>query len=707
MDDRVGRPVLGRLAAHPALICALLAATTMVVFWPVVHHDFINYDDDLYVTANRHVQAGLTWQGLAWAFGRVHGQATYWHPLTWVSHMIDCEVFGTRAGGHHLVNLLIHTLNTVLVFVVLRRMTGAFWRCALVAGLFALHPLQVDTVAWVAERKNLLGALFWLLTMWAYVAYAAKPGLGRYVLMVVLYAMGLMCKPVLVTLPFVLLLLDYWPLQRLQPSSLRRLVLEKMPLFALAALSSLITLMAHHDLGSLNSTARLPLEPRMENAIVSYVRYLEKVAWPFNLSVFYPYHGSWPMWKVALCGVCLLGACWAAVRAARSHPSLLVGWLWFLGVLVPFIGLVQAGAQAMADRFMYVPLIGLSILLIWGAAAVVERLHLPAGWAAVLGGSMLALCALRTTNQLSYWQNSEALFQHAIAVTEGNFLAFNNVGVCRFNEKHFDEAIAYFQKSLQFAPAYADALDNMGAALEAQGKPEAIEWYRKAIQAEPTYADALYNLGNQCERLGRFSEAAAYFEAVLRVRPDHYKARNNLGNVLNGLGRLDEAATQYRLALELQPDSYPIHRNLGAVLAARGRLDEAIFHYRQALRQEPKEANLHYQLGLALALQSKWSEAIEQYNEALQLARGSAEVEYNLGYALRMQGRPAEAATHLEEALRLKPEFPLAHYNLGCVLAEQGRRDEAVSHLKEALRLKPDYREARDKLRAQGVPLSE
>jgi len=472
---------------------------------------------------------------------------------------------------------------------------------------------------------------------------------------------------------------------------------------ALAMASSVITLLAHEGLGMLQAGSRLPLELRLENAVVSYVRYLGKTIWPVKLAVFYPYPMGWPMWQVILSGLLLLAVSALAVCAVRSRPWLLVGWFWFVGVLVPFIGVVQAGKQAMADRFMYLPLIGVFMLLVWGAAGFFRWLCLPKRGIAFVCGAVLVLCAARTLDQLRYWQDSEALFRHAVAVTKDNGLALDGLGVALFGRGRLDEAMECYRQSLKINPTDAHALNNLGAALEAKGSPEGISWYRKALQADPAFPDALYNLGTAEAGQKHYAEAVRLFEAVLRVNPSHLEARNNLGNTLANLGRREEAIAQYRFALQLQPSNPRIHCNLAALLVTQRKLDEAARHYRQALTHAPNDPNAHYQLGIVLALQEKWDEAIEEYGEAVRRAPKNAEVRYNLGYALRAQGRLDDAISELGEAVRLKADFPLAQYNLGCALAAKGLREEALVHLEEAVRLKPDYEQARHELERLGA----
>ena len=442
-------------------------------------------------------------------------------------------------------------------------MTGACWRCVVLAALFALHPLQVDTVAWVAERKNLLSALFWLLTMLMYVRYVEVqsqepvPGIQSclsrithhtlpfYLCSLFFFALGLMCKPVLVTLPFVLLLLDYWPLQRLQrhtlnslPSTLRRLVGEKTPFFLLAAGFSLITVLAHRELGSLDFTPRLPLGLRLENALISYVRYLGKTIWPSNLAVFYPYPTGWPIGKVVVCGVLLLALCVLALRAASSRPWLFLGWFWFLGVLVPFIGLVQAGAQAMADRFAYVPLIGLLLLLIWGAHELTQRWPYRAIIRLVAAMAAALLCLALTRQQIVYWRDGETLFRHALSVTDSNYLAQNNLGSALLEKGQVDEAIPPFREALRLAPGYTDALNNLGAALLRKGQTEeAIARLQAALKLKPDLAKAHCNLSVALARQGRLDEAIVHLNEALRLAPGDAEAHSvSLGSRWAGKG---------------------------------------------------------------------------------------------------------------------------------------------------------------------------
>jgi Tfp pilus assembly protein PilF len=514
------------------------------------------------------------------------------------------------------------------------------------AAFFALHPLQVDSVAWVTERKNLLSAFFWLLTTWAYVRYAqrksragAVSSVGSrlstldYSLALVFFALGLMCKPVLVTLPFVLLLLDYWPLQRLQVSTISRqpatlsqpsphrpqlavprqpsaldlqlawrLLREKIPFLALAVASSLITIRAHHALGMLDSVSRLPWDTRMENALVSYVRYLGKTFWPSRLAVFYPYPAAWPMWEVVACGLLLLVVSGLVLVTARSRPWLLVGWCWFLGVLVPFIGLVQAGAQAMADRFMYVPAIGIIVAMIWGLHGLAKGGRYQPNGLSVAGGAAIVLCLALTRQQLGHWQDSETLFRHELEVAENNDLAHYNLGLALGMKGQVDEAISQYQEAIRLKPDNAAAHYNLGIDLYKKGQiDEAIRQYQETIRLKPDYALAHNNLGNAFLRKGQTAEAINQYQEAIRLKPDSADAHYNLGIAFVRKGQVDEAISQYQEAIRLKPDYAEAHNNLGTVFYQQGRTGEAIGQFQEALRLKPDYADARKNLGVVLA----------------------------------------------------------------------------------------------------------
>jgi tetratricopeptide (TPR) repeat protein len=565
-------------------VCLALIAANLIVYASVRHHDFVNFDDDDYVTTNAVVLRGLTWHGVSWAF--TTGYADNWHPLTWLSHMLDVQLYGLDPGAHHLTNLLFHIANTLLLFGLLHRMTVALGRSAFVAGLFAVHPLHVESVAWVAERKDVLSTLFWMLTLWAYVEYVKRPGPRRsdlrrsavlgYSAVLLFFALGLMAKPMLVTLPFVLLLLDFWPLGRVGASpsgaTIGRLLWEKLPLLALAALSSIVAFVVHRRGGAVISLGVTPLILRVENALISYVAYIGKMLWPARLAVLYPYAQSLPLWWVAGAFLGLMGVSVAVICAGPRRPYLLVGWFWYLGALVPVIGLIQVGDQAMADRYTYIPLIGLFIIVAWGVPELLVRWPLRRIALRAAAALVILACAFAASGQLQYWENSTTLWTHALAVTTGNNIAHNNLGVALAGQGKIDEAIVQYSEALRTKPNYANAHNNLGVALDDQGKiDEAIAQYIEALRIRPDYANAHINLGVALANQGKIDEAIAHFTEALRIEPDSAKAHNDLGIALASQGKIDDAIAQFTEALRIKPDYADAHNNLEVALVRRGK----------------------------------------------------------------------------------------------------------------------------------------
>jgi tetratricopeptide (TPR) repeat protein len=577
------------------LVCLLLVATTLSVYWQVRKHEFVNLDDDLYVTENRYVQAGLTQEGVVWAFTDT-SQADLWLPLTWLSLMLDSELYGLKAGGYKFTNVLFHLANTLLLFLVLKRMTGRLWPSAFVAGLFALHPLHVESVAWVTERKDVLSTLFWMLTMWAYLGYVERPGIKRYLVVISMFILGLMAKPMLVTLPFVLLLLDYWPLNRLhqagndlggerchrppanlvKSNSLFSLVLEKSPLIFLAAVTSVATLLAQHRGGALESVDFLPIKARIANSLVAYVSYIGKMIWPRPLAVFYPHPGSGlPLWQAVGAGLLLACISVVLVRASRRYPYLMVGWFWYLGTLVPVIGLVQAGVQAMADRFTYVPLIGLFIITAWGIPDLLARWRHRRIVLSLAAIAILSMAMIFSWLQIQLWQNSLSLFEHTLSVTQNNWLVHNNLGLALMESGRLNEAVSHISEALRIKPDYAEAHNNLGVALGEGGNlNEAISHYSEALRIKPDYAEAHNNLGIALARQGRLQEAVNHFSEAVRVNPDFAKAHNNLGIALARQGRLQEAVNHFSEAVRLNPGYAEARNNLRQAARQLGKSPE-------------------------------------------------------------------------------------------------------------------------------------
>jgi tetratricopeptide (TPR) repeat protein len=688
------------------IACLFLVVATLATYGDLRTHQFINFDDDIYVTDNPPVQAGLTFKGVSWAFTTLH--AGLWIPLTWLSFMVDSQLFGLHPGGFLLTNLLFHIANSLLLFLWLLYLTRTLGCSFMVAALFALHPLHVESVAWATERKDVLSTFFWLLTMWAYVWYAERPRLGRYLLILVCFSLGLMAKPMLVTLPFVLLLLDYWPLGRLSLEDpglgaaspkpvpgviLQRLLWEKSPLLVIAALSSVFTFYAKKEAGAILTLHNLPIPQRLANAMVAYVSYLGKMFWPAPLALFYPLprHNP-PIWQPLAAGLALAVLSLWALRQARRHPYLLVGWLWYLCTLLPVIGLVQVGGQSMADRLTYVPFIGLFIAVVWGMADLAARWRAPRFLLPVGAGVVLSAFMACTWVQVSYWRDSISLYEHTLKVTRRNPLIHTTLGQALDAQGKLDQAMAHYAEALRLDPHYATAHKHLGLDLEEQGKlDQAIDHYAEALRLEPHYAEAHNNLGVALAQQGKLDQAMAHYAEALRLKPDLAGAHNNLGIALAAQGKLDQAMAHYAEALRLNPDFAEAHNNLGLALAAQGKLDQAMAHYAEALRLNPDFAEAHKNLGLALAAQSKWDQAVAHYAEALRLRPDYAGAHNGLGLALAAQGKLEQAVACYAEALRLEPGLADIPNNLGVALAQQGKLDGAITMFQKAIQIKPDF----------------
>jgi len=567
------------------LVCLVLVAITWAVFGQTLAHDFVNFDDHVYVYENPLVVRGLSTEGTIDAFTHTH--ARNWHPLTTVSHMLDCQLYGLNAGGHHFTNVILHTISVLLLFLVLKQMTGALWQSAFVAALFAIHPLHVESVAWIAERKDVLSAVFFMLTLAAYARYGRAPSPARYLLVALLFAFGLMSKPMLVTLPFVLLLLDYWPLGRLggQKSEvrgrLRRLITEKVPLFALSVLSCIATLFAQRQGPS--AIDQLPFLWRLENTFVSYFTYIWQMLWPARLAVFYPHpNDRLPLIKITAAIALLIGISLVAICLRRTKPYLVTGWFWYLGMLIPVIGLVQVGEQAHADRYTYLPHIGLYIMIAWTVGDLLSEPTPRARRALVGVAAAIAIVSLgvRAFGQASYWKNSEALWNHTLAVTGENDVAHNNLGFLFLRSGELDKAISQFQAALNIRSRNTETHYSLGAAL---------------IQS---------NLGNALARKQLWDEAIDHLQEAVRLRPDYADAYFNLGSVLFQQGRIDQAIAQWQKALAIRPRDAEAHRNVASALRKQGNVKEAISEYEQALNIVPEDSVALNNLAWILATSS-------------------------------------------------------------------------------------------------------
>jgi protein O-mannosyl-transferase len=629
----------------------ILIVLTLSVYWQVLDFGFLNFDDNRYVTQNTHVNKGLTLKGVIWAFTQPY--VSNWHPVTWLSHMLDFNIYGSNPSGHHLTNLLFHIANTLLLFGVLLKMTGAIWRCGLVAVLFALHPLNVESVVWIAERKNVLSTFFGLLTIWAYIGYVENKSVRRYLLVALFLALSLMAKPMLVTLPFVLLLLDFWPLKRgcepvthtgsiLKTQTLAKLIVEKIPLFILVTLASITTYIVQKSGGAMRSAEFSSFYFRTANALISYLDYLGKMLWPQGLSVFYPHPGNdLSAWKVLLCAGVLAGITIGVVRGIHRASYLAVGWFWYLGTMVPVIGIVQVGEQAMADRYMYVPMIGIFIAMAWALPESMKNGKLKL--APVL--AIIPILIVLTWVQVSHWRNSITLFEHAISVTKTEapsfVIAYNNLGHALAGENRYEEAVTQFRRAIKINPHYSKAHNNLGHSLsELKRHDEAIEHYQQAINVEADYAEAFNNLANELAQKDKLEESIAYYKKAIHFKEDYAEAYFNLGIIFGRSGQPEEAMMQYREALKIKPDFLLAHNQLGSLLGQRGDFLSAIKHYRKAIALDPEFATAHNNLGSTLAQQGKFEEAIGHFEKALKIDPNYTDAKKNLKLARSLAARP-------------------------------------------------------------------
>jgi protein O-mannosyl-transferase len=678
-------------------VCILLVCIVWIAFGQTLHHEFVNYDDGPYVYANPRIINGLTPGNVQWAFTHVH--AANWHPLTTISHMLDCQLYGLQPWGHHLTNILLHAAAAILLFFALRELTGSghavggigdagrdqrsrlqLWASASVAALFAIHPVRVESVAWVAERKDVLSGVFFMLTLLAYARYVRSDRFswGRYTTVLVLFALGLMCKPTLVTLPFVLLLLDYWPLRRVrsQWSVIRGLILEKVPLFVLSAVSCVATILAQKE--AFAPIRAVPLQERLANAVVAYVEYMGQAIYPANLAVLYPYPGGGlSVGEVILALLFLLIVSVIFFLCRKSYAFLLTGWLWFVGMLVPMIGIVQVGSQPRADRYTYLPEIGLYILVTWSVMELLKSWRHKREVLAVAASVVIAVFVTLSYFQTSYWLNSETLWRHTVDITSRNYIAHNNLA---------------------------------GTLLERGQLNEAIANYREALEIKPEVAQVQSNLGNALLREGQVEEAIVHLQTALQIDPAYAEAYNHMGSAVMKKGQAGEAIAYYQRAVQLNTSYADAYNNLGVAFLRNGQADQAIAYYKKAVAINPGSAEMQFNLGNALAREGNWADAIACYQAALSAERDSvkaAKVRNNLGAALEKLGKSDEALEQFSEALQINGNYPEAHFNVGRMLAQLGRRDEAVAHLREALRLKPGYEEARRQLRELGIPIGQ
>ncbi len=719
------------------LIYALLAVAVSAAYWRVFSNGFVNYDDPMYITDNKHIQAGLTWDGVVWAFKS--GYAVNWHPVTWLSHMLDCQLFGLNPRGHHLTSLLLHIANTLLLFYVLRKMTGALWASAFAAAVFGLHPLHIQSVGWVSERKDVLSTLFWLLTLLSYIRYVQNRNFKRYLITIFLFAVGLMAKPMLVTLPVVMLLLDYWPLKRTSRgpgsaiSKFGRLIVEKIPLFVLSVVSCLITFFVQQQGGAVATFDKISPALRLCNIPLAYCAYIVKTIIPSGLMAYYPYNSNASILLIAA-AVLFLTAIFAGVIFLR-RPYLIVGWLFFIITLVPVIGIIQVGGQSMADRYMYIPMIGLLIMIAWGLKEIAERVRLSGFILVPAAAVCLSALSIATWINVGCWKNTFTLFGHAIEVMPANHVALLYLGNTLAEQKNNSGAIEYYKKSIEAAPGFAEARFNLGLALFHDNKfDKAIEQYNMVLNIKENYPQVHFYLANVLAKTGHTDSAARHYSIAIKDDPDDIEAYSNWAVMLSEKGQIEQAVERYNKALAIKPDNADIHNNLGNALKNQGKLAQAAEHYQKALSLKPDFAQAQVSFADTLRMQGRFDAAIEHYRLAMKADSNSSDACYGLGVVMSETNHPDQAvdwyrkaialdgnnifahgqlglamagAGKIDEAinqvqivLKARPNDAEMHCNLGILLDSQGKTDEAIEHYRQALQIKPDNKKAGELLDA-------
>jgi len=681
------------------LIYLLLTVITLIAFWQVSQCDFINYDDGSYVTENIHIRNGITTEAIRWAF--TTGHSANWHPVTWMSHMLDVQLFGLKPRWHHLTSLLFHIANTLLLFFVFHRMTKAPWKSAFVAALFALHPLHVESVAWVAERKDVLSTFFWMLTMIAYVFYVERPQLKSYLATFALFILGMMAKPMLVTLPFVMLLLDYWPLQRLEQkkavpetrtepdkpvsaqtvvnearpavhkygwAGVRSLLIEKIPFFALIPLFSVLTYIAEGE-----AVKHYPMKVRISNAPVSYFIYIGKMIWPANLAVWYPHPGLWPLWQAAGAAL-LLGAVTAIViMTAKRFPYLAFGWLWFVGTLVPVTGIVQIGGHGRADRYTYIPLIGLFVMIAWGIPELLKKWQ-PTRFPTPRKEMLFALSALVllslfivTRTQVGYWRNNFTLYDHSLKASPSDLIHYNR-GTAYSILGNYARAISDYDRAIEITPNYASAYSNRGMAYSELGNQrQALSDFDRAIEIDPEYAEAYINRGATYGKLGDQKHAISDYDRAIEINPEHADAYNNRGVAYDKLGDQRRAISDYDRAIEINPKYSLAYYNRGVTYSQLGNKRQAISDYDRAIEINPKYSVAYYNRGVTYGELGNLRQAISDYDRTIEI----------------------------------NPKYAMAYYNRGVAHIKLGNRSKAMEDLKTAARF--DIENAKNFLKSQGM----
>ena len=684
-----------------------MAALAITAYYPVRHFDFLQFDDADYVTENRAVLAGFTSAGVRWAFSLTSPYAGNWHPLTWLSHMLDVQLFGLDAGAHHLTNVFWHVLSTLALFLLLVRMTSHVGASVFVAALFALHPLRVESVAWIAERKDVLSTFWLFMAMAVYAAFVARRTPMRYALIVAAFALALMSKPMVVTLPFLLLLLDVWPLKRWQPGagwrSAMALVVEKLPLMLMSAAASLITLYAQRRAGAVQSLEDFPLALRLAKVPVSYAHYLISTVWPSNLAVLYPYPESIPLWQSVGSALLLVAVTVAVIRLLRSRPYLFVGWFWFLGMLLPVIGLVQAGAQPYADRFMYVPGVGLFLMVAWAGRDLAAAVPYWRPRIVTAGALIVLACLVATSFVVPYWRNSVTLWEQATKATHNNYRAHTNLGFALAEDGQRTRAIAEYQEAIRIQPKYPNAHNYLGVAHAQLGEhAQAVPAFEAALKLRPGFAEAWNGLGLSLVELNKLPDAIQAFQKALDAEPRFSPARNNLAIAYAQRNDFESAIREFAESVRQQPDSAETRINLATALASAGRLRDALPEFAAAAQLGGDPVRVHYAWGSALMTLGDAPGAVEQFTATLKANPRYVPAVHDLGRALAVSGRVKEAIETLRVAAQLQPDNPDILHDFGAALARGGHIKDAIAAMQAVLAINPQHVEAREALRILG-----
>jgi len=694
------------LFVHSEIFVLLfLISTIFTLYWQVLGFPFTYMDDPTYVIKNTHVQKGISLDSIAWAFSFKHGENLNWHPLTWISHMLDYQLFGLNPGMHHISNVFYHTLNTILLFLSLRWMTNSVWKSAFVAALFALHPVNVDSVVWIAERKNLLSTTFWMLTIISYFYYTRKPNTISYLLIIFTFCLGMLAKTMLMTLPFVLLLLDYWPLGRLKPPrsgkdnqqwasffhDAARLFIEKIPLIILTLTFIYATMLSLKYSAQISANQNFPMHLKIQNAIVSYLIYMGKMVWPKDLCIFYPFPEFIPLWKPIVSIVALLFITAMALLKSRKYPYLIVGWLWFLGALVPVLGIIQAGLwPAIGERWAYVPYIGLFVIIAWGIPDLFS--HIPQKKIIFTGAVIvvLTLLTLRTLFQIGYWKDDVTLFSHCIKINPDNNVAQTNLGNIYAFQGKSEEAFHHFHEALRIHPNDVFALDGLARLYNKMGQyDKSIQFYKEEIGYHPKdvnlYFNSNFDLGTVYAAKGDLEKAIKQFSYVISLNPDYALAYYNLGIISVQRQDMSKATEYFSLALKLNNEDKDSHCSLGAVLMKQGRIDDAINQFNEALRIDPHFKEARNYLASAGLIKKKVDENIVKLEQDKVREPNNPDVLQKLAVLYAKKGENSKALDNLKRLVEIQPANPNGYYNIACVYAKEGNVNLSIEWLKKSL----------------------